>query len=1309
MEKGQSPREKKRRIAEKEITDGASASSSLPSIPTGGGSDQYDVFLSFRGSDTRKEFTDHLYCSLINGGTVPISVFRDDNSLEIGKDFNSEILDAITRSKISIPIISENYASSKWCLRELVRIMDCQKSMSHTVLPIFYKVLPSDVRYLNGNFGEAFHSRKRRFDKEDIQEGQRALTEVSNLNGWESEKFANGREGELVEEVVKTILSKLRRDFQLDIPDHLVGVDDHVNKIRNWVDIPAKHARMIAICGMGGIGKTTLAKVIYNQLSNKFEHRSFLPNIRETTHSKGILELQNLLIREILPHERGVCKVDDGISLIKSRFKGIKVLILLDDVDHRDQLYALAREPVFHQPKFEVDYKYELTELDVVHSSCLFKRHAFSMGHCPKDFEGISRDILSTMGGLPLAIKVIGSYLYGKTDGKVWQDVLKKLRNEPDRDVQRTLKISYDALEPGQKKIFLDIACFFVGKEIEDKYAIYMWKDCDFYPYQGIEELKLRCLIKIGDRGEFRMHDQLRDLGRSIFCQGQPPERCLKLWIEDEDLLRRGDPKMASVVQFCVEPNMSSSAINLHLPKLVVLELSLNKLTEDWSGWSSIMEAKGLKVLDLSHSKDLKGTPNFSAFTKLEILILRECRKLEKVCPSIGKVKSLGSLDLRDCYSITELPKEVGELQILKELLLDHTAIREIPSSISSLRMLKKLSALNCCLLVGIPSIGELTSLQHLDLGGCWSLRDIPNLENLSSLQHLNLSRCWSLEKLPDSIENLSSLEYLDLSDYSGWHFHRRHYRSSPLRLGVLTTLQGNIHREVDLSRSNFLREIPISIGNLQNLQYMDISYSAIEGFPSAIGRLEKLRRLIFKSHDGKRVGFKEKICEKFPSLFNIIRTFQSELPNSMQKDSLLNILRGSHNELRLMLGLSSGLTYIHVYYPIRRLPQLSCLKELEELHLYGCNELEYIPELPPSLLKLCVDSCSKLILPEFDEFRYLEELSIKRYNSIERMDLSKLNCLKGLDIEDCNNLVEIQGQGKLEFLETINICRCKSIERLILPKLQCLKRFHAGSCNNLVEIRGLDKAELLEALDIPNCESIERTPDLPSFVPLKKLEKIVLSGCRSIKRLILPELVCLKQLKVNYCRNLVDIRGLDKADLLEELDISYCESIERLPDLPCFATIKELNINGCSNLRDVESLERFLSCRSIYIEGCDSLEKLPNLSKFENLEHFTLQSCFGVTKIPGLEESGSLKHMTIIDCKAIETLPDLSGCKKLHALTVQFCEKLTQIRGLEKLELRCLEIYGCDSLETQPKSPEIDAACDCDPWDGDDGCIILR
>ncbi|KAL3729606.1 hypothetical protein ACJRO7_026695 [Eucalyptus globulus] len=1208
-------------------------------------------------------------------------MFKDDNSLEIGKDFDSEILDFITQSKISIPIISENYASSKWCLRELVRIMDRKKSMSHMVLPIFYKVNPSDVRYLKGKFGEAFRMREKRFDKNDIQEGKQALTEVSYLNGWESEKFANGHERELVEEVIKTIMSKLRHDFQLDVPKHLVGVGDHVNKIRNWVDTLASHARMIGIYGMGGIGKTTLAKVIYNELLNDFLHRSFLPDIRETAHHNGILYLQNLLIEEILPNEHQVCKVDEGISLIKSRFKGKRVLILLDDVDHQDQLNALARErdwfstgsiiivttryeAVLDQPEFQADYKYELSELDEVHSLLLFKRHAFHMGHCLKDFEGISRDILSTMGGLPLAIKVIGSYLYGKTNEKVWQDILKKLRNESAKDVQKILMISYDALEPKHKNIFLDIACFFIGED--SKFAIYTWED--FYPYQGIEELKLRCLIKIGDRGEFRMHDQLRDLGRSIFCQGQSLERCLKQWVDQEGLTvkpERGaryclknydtyfqwprgcSPAYTSeqfknlpssrFLQLCwkalsgdfnelfselrwlrwfyIEPNMLSSAINFHLSKLVVLELSQNKLAEDWSGWSSIMVAKRLKVLNLSYSQVLRCTPDFSTFTELEILILDECCKLEQVHPSIGQVKRLVSLYLRNCLNLKELPEEVGELQELKELLLDDAGITKIPMSIGSLKKLQKLSFPHCLSLVEIPisidnlsslqhfdqssysllseisrsnrnlsslecfnllsSIGNLSSLRHLNLSQCSSLRDIPSsIGNLSSLQHLNLSQCSSLRDIPSSVGNLSSLLYLNLS-------HCLSLREIPNSIGNLSSLQ-----YLNLSHCSSLREIPTSIGDLHKLQHLNIDDPLIKEIPDAIGRFKELRRIIIISHDCWGIG--SVYCSR--SLSKIIDTSLSTLPDCKDKSFLQNLLSQHFKVLRLMPKHPFGLTYLQYNFAIPKFLQLSCLIDLEELHLYACDQLESIQGLPSRLLKFYVDSYPNLILPELGRFKYLEELSIR---------------------------LEIQGHGELEFLETINIYSCKSIERLILPKLQCLKRLHACSCNNLVEIGGLDKAELLEAIDISNCRSIER-----------------------------------------------------------------------LPKLGCFATLKELNINGCHHLHGVESLERFSSCRSIFMKDCENLEKLPNLSKFENLESFIILGLIRLREIPGIGELRSLTKGSIIECQSLEILPDLSGCEKLRYVRVVACDKLTQLWGLEKLDLTLLQIYGCQHV------PELFKTC---------------
>ncbi|KAL3750034.1 hypothetical protein ACJRO7_011074 [Eucalyptus globulus] len=189
MDRGQSQGKRKR--AEEESIEGASTSSFISLEATTVDSDQYDVFLSFRGLDTRYSFTDCLYHSLLEAGTVPFGVFRDDNSISIGKKFGSKILDAITQSKISIPIISENYASSKWCLRELTHIMERKKSTSHIVLPVFYKVTPSDVRHLTGNFGNAFHLSREHFDEKDIHEGEQALRDVSNLHGWESEKVAN--------------------------------------------------------------------------------------------------------------------------------------------------------------------------------------------------------------------------------------------------------------------------------------------------------------------------------------------------------------------------------------------------------------------------------------------------------------------------------------------------------------------------------------------------------------------------------------------------------------------------------------------------------------------------------------------------------------------------------------------------------------------------------------------------------------------------------------------------------------------------------------------------------------------------------------------------------------------------------------------------------------------------------------------------------------------------------------------------------------------------------------------------------------
>ncbi|XP_039165315.1 disease resistance protein RUN1-like [Eucalyptus grandis] len=349
----------------------------------------YEVFLSFRGEDTRKGFTDHLYHNLNHAG---ICVFRDDNELHVGEEIGLELLCSITKSKISIPIISENYASRKWCLHELVEMLKCKRRKGQIVLPIFYKVEPSQVRHSIGRLRDAINAHKKIMDEMVMKEWEEALKEVSFLKGWESEKIDNGHEGTLVDIVVKKVMGELKRFFQLNVPEQLVGINDHVQQIMSKIDAESNGTRIIGIYGMGGIGKTTLAKVLYNKLSSQFDYRSFVANIRETYQRKGIECVQKQLIYAIIGSLCEVSNVDEGINVIKSQFTSKKVLVLLDDMDDCTHLSALVGDGSWFEAgsiviittrnksildEGRAGYMYQLKELSFDQSLILFGRHAF--------------------------------------------------------------------------------------------------------------------------------------------------------------------------------------------------------------------------------------------------------------------------------------------------------------------------------------------------------------------------------------------------------------------------------------------------------------------------------------------------------------------------------------------------------------------------------------------------------------------------------------------------------------------------------------------------------------------------------------------------------------------------------------------------------------------------------------------------------------------------------------------------------------------------------------------------------------------
>ncbi|KAL5776082.1 hypothetical protein ACOSP7_009008 [Xanthoceras sorbifolium] len=198
---------------------------------------KYDVFLSFRGDDTRHGFMSHLHTALWR---EEIKTFIDYH-LRKGDQISSSLLTVIEQSRISIVVFSKDYASSKWCLEELVKILERRKMYGQVVIPVFYGVDPSDVRKQTGIFGDAF-AKHFGENSEKLQRWKAALTEAANLNGWDSSVIR--LESILVNKIVKDVLRKLEHMSSIE-EDGLVGVESKVKLIETFLCSPSNDVRSL--------------------------------------------------------------------------------------------------------------------------------------------------------------------------------------------------------------------------------------------------------------------------------------------------------------------------------------------------------------------------------------------------------------------------------------------------------------------------------------------------------------------------------------------------------------------------------------------------------------------------------------------------------------------------------------------------------------------------------------------------------------------------------------------------------------------------------------------------------------------------------------------------------------------------------------------------------------------------------------------------------------------------------------------------------------------------------------------------------
>jgi len=293
-------------------------------------------------------------------------------------------------------------------------------------------------------------------------------------------------------------------------------------------------AWVLGIVGLGGAGKTTLAKELFNRKSSDFNKSCFLFDVRETARLSSLNLLQSKLLKDLTQRTEQIDSIAEGIEILRSYLSSVHALVVIDDVDDANQLDALLPiKDVLHPDSLILvtsRYKdvlthsgiakssiYKLTGLNEQHSQQLFCSHAFLHPYPPLGFQYLVDEFCKACDGLPLSLRVFGALLCGKDDRSYWEGQLDKLRQiKLPSEIQKRLKISYDALDGEEKQIFLDIACYFIGEDRD--MALRIWDRSGWNGLVSFLNLQDKCLVEL-DGNIIRMHDHLRDMGREIADQ----------------------------------------------------------------------------------------------------------------------------------------------------------------------------------------------------------------------------------------------------------------------------------------------------------------------------------------------------------------------------------------------------------------------------------------------------------------------------------------------------------------------------------------------------------------------------------------------------------------------------------------------------------------------------------------------------------------------------------------------------------------------------------------------------------------------